>query len=159
MTVVTVTGKVTDFAGVNIPVLATAELWFRPERSMQTVSGLRAGVEVLATLNRSTGVFEVELDNDGAFVPVLRWVVNYFEDLPEKRSWGYTEWDAFGPGAGGDIGKLLPASATPQTAYYFGPLSDPPYRGFRGWWEVQAEPGREDSDDPFIGDVRRVYGG
>lgn len=159
MTLVTVTGNVSDFAGINIPVLATPELWFRPEKSKQTTAGLRAGVEVKATLTASTGDFEVELDNDSSYVPVLRWVVNYFEDLPEKRSWGYTEWDAFHPGFGGDIGHMLPPHLTPRTAYYFGALSDPPPAGFRGYWEVQAEPGREDSEDPFIGDVRRVYGG
>lgn len=159
MAVVTVTGKLSDFSGVVIPAGAVPELWFMPERSMYAQSGLLAGVESQAVLDVVTGAFTVQLDNVSDYVPVLRWVLNPSESLPERRAWGRVEWPRMSPGLGGDIGHLLPPEFKPETAYYFGALSDPPPEGFRGYWEVQAEPGREDSDDPFIGDVRMVYGG
>ncbi|MDR2294677.1 MAG: hypothetical protein LBE05_05685 [Microbacterium sp.] len=163
MAVVTVFGTAWDHAAKVIPAVKRPELWFRPNQSNVRVGALLAGVEVKATLTVSTGAFTVGLDNtaDCRYRPILRWVNNPSEPDPELWSWGYLEWPfEFWPGAnGGEIGTLINAGGNSPLAYYFGPLSDPPPPGFRGEWEVQAEPGREDSDDPFIGDVRRVYGG
>ena len=158
MALVTVTGNVHDNGGAVIPASLIPELWFRPKEPTISPGGLLVGVEVKAQLNMISGAFTVTLESTATYVAFLRWVLNPSESVPERRAWGYARWGKeISPGLGGDIGTL--PSAGPDALYYFGPLSDPPPPGFRGWWEVQAEPGREDSDDPFIGDVRRVYGG
>lgn len=157
MALVPVTGNVHDNGGVVIPEDLHPELWFRPKGPSISPGGMLVGVEVKAALTLATGAFTVTLDNSATYTPFLRWLISPAESN-ERRAWGYAEWGKeISPGLGGDIGTL--PSAGPDALYYFGPLSDPPPPGFRGWWEVQAEPGREDSDDPFIGDVRRVYGG
>ena len=160
MALVAVTGNVHDNGGVTIPAELSPELWFRPKEASISTGGLLVGVEVQAALNLSTGAFTVTLDNSITYVAFLRWLLNPSETLPERRSCVYARWDhEISPGLGGSIENLLPEEFRPEGAYYFGALSDPPPPGFRGWWEVQPEPGREDSDDPFIGDVRMVYGG
>jgi len=105
---VTVTGNVWDHSRDPIPAESEPELWFRPAAS--TIAGsLLAGIESQATLNVATGAFEVELESAPGiqYTPVLRWLVNPGSEL-ERRAYGYTEFPAFNPGAGGDIGTLPP---------------------------------------------------
>lgn len=105
MGLVTVTGRVGDHSHVAISGRA-ARLWFRPKRA-QVVNGVvMTGGEVQATLNDTTGMFSVVLDNQAPYVPVLDWLIGSADEPPERRARGVEEWPEIFPGVGGDITGL-----------------------------------------------------
>lgn len=151
MSIVTVTGNAWDHTGAPIPARYMPELWFRPLGNNISEHSLLAGIEAKAVLDQATGSFMATLVAEPwlRYVPVLRWITNPSEPLPENWSWQYAEWNwSINPHpAGGPISSL-----TSQDLSIYSVLVSlsPPPPGYTGWYLSAPGPGGDpgDPDDP-----------
>lgn len=106
MAVVDVTGGVWTFMHQAIPAENRPELWFRPVQAEVGAGDLFSFVEVKANL--TGGNFTAKLESDFEVRPVIRWITNPSEPLPQNWQWQEHEWPfTFIPGGGGRIDDLM----------------------------------------------------
>lgn len=143
----TVTGSLRTHLGITMSVEREVELWFRPNDS-NVSDGLVIGVPVQATLNRSNGIFSVELEVAPwiTYTPFVTWLKNPRD--PSILARGEAEWMwSFNPYPnGGQIDEL--AGDVLSTFSVLVSLTLPP--DYQGWYLNAPGPGQPvgDPDDP-----------
>lgn len=127
----TVTGNLRTHLGIVMPVDREIELWFRPNTD-NVSDGLVIGVDAQATLNRSNGIFSVELEVAPwiTYTPWVSWLKNPGD--PSNLARGYAEWNwSFNPYPnGGPIGDLIDDVLSIYSVLVS--LTLPP--GYTGWY-------------------------
>ena len=130
MPLVEIQGYLYEFSRTGIPANLQPRLYFRPRKSLivgqQQMEVNREVFAELRTDSYAEGYFEVELEGDCWYTPVVDWLSDPAQagEDAENRARGFAEFPAIFSGEGGLIGNL-PRDPIQIGGVWYG-FGDPP---------------------------------